>query len=547
MKQRYQAHSSAKAELLDYDFVLAESEEEICVTLTKREALFLYSIVNVWNWRTRWYSVSNANINMDTIQAMISDAVGRLQTGLEGECVNMAVVDVSLITDPCALIIEFSNGSTKTIPLTEPCFGGGGIETNYVKHIFPECEGGQIAYLEYDASLELDVTKFVSIEACLPAAPTIPSTILTGLDCIDGNLFVSQTVDGEATGYAIDLESCIDLPEPPEPPEPPTLGAQIGLSYYSPDVRCKVAQFMADRWRLATDEYIDHAIGVGAVDVAQFMYMGAYMPQHNIYVASELVRNTVVGNLTPISIWLANVRDSTDLTCMFYDHMPPNLRVPSDFSVNIANAMTNFMASGGSFSTDQINIVQGYVRYWGVHQWQNIVTEALWHPDYTPTYCASCAPVDPGTRWAGHINFANNDGDPPYTVNGGTYTPGSGLAQSSQANPIIIGYNSGVPLDQACIRVSLAPGDRATLRIVDLLTDVTLAELSEVWNIGDPQIQLTWDGTIDPVFPLAEQGVYFYAEFDDLGSPSPQYVVRAGVRGWGTFTPIGFVSGSVCG
>lgn len=546
MRQR---NDNNKVEKLEYEFIRDASTDEICVTLTKQQATFLYSITNVFNWRTRWYSPTGAAVDMDTMQSMIADANSRLQTGLEGECINMAVTDVDLVTDPCTLVISYSNGTTKTIPLTEPCFGGGGgIETNYVKTIFPSCEGGQIAYLEYDASLEIDVTKFVNISECLPEPPTPIENYVKSIhpDCVGGQIAYTQW--DESLGFDVtkfvDITDC--LPEPPEPPTPPAIGGQIGLSYYSPEIRCKVAQFMADRWREGMDEVIDHAILVGAVDVAQFMFMGAYMPIHNIHVASELVRNTTVGNLTPISVWLSSIRADSTLTCIFYDNLPPNLRVPADFSVNVANAIQTYMPSGGSFTTDQINIVQGYVRFWGVHQWQNIITEALWHPNYTPTYCDVCAPEDPGTRWAGHINFANNDGDPPYTVNGATYTIGSGLAQTSQANPIIIGYNSAMPLDQACIRVSLAPGDRVTLRIVDILTDVTLAETTEIWNIGDPQVQLTWDGETDPAFSLAEQGVYFYAEFDDLGSPSIQYVTRAGVRGWGTFTPVGFVSGSVC-
>lgn len=568
-----------KAEQLDFDFIAAESADEICVTLTRQQALFLYSAVNVFNWRTRWYSASGGAVNMDAIQSMIADAISRLQTGMEGECVTMAVVDIDFVNDPCSLVIEFSNGTTKTIPFEGTCLMPPPPEPieNYVISLHPECVGGQIAYSQWDESLGFSVTKFVDISACLPEQPAIPTTIVTGLTCTDGNLFITSSVDGEIVGSAIDLENCLDIPVLPSTivtgltcvdgnlfitssedgeivgdaidlencldlPPMPDIGAQLGLDYYSPEVRCRAAQRITNIYITTIVNASTMAQIVGAVDEYVLMpALGYNFDKEHILTSASRFRNMVIADLTEISTFFNTHRDDPDLTCIFYDLIPANMRIPETFAQAASNGVTVWLGGAG-FTTAQVEAVTQCLRSWSSHTFQNMVTDSLMRPDYEMN-CDTCLP-DTGGNWFRNTNFANNSGVPPHTITGATRIVGNGLRQDNAATPIQITFPYVV--DQCCIELQVAINDHAEVNIIDNKTGVILATGSHTGEIGGTDYFLEWIGS-EGLIPITEDGITITVDFDDIPPVSGNYVVNASYHGLNTTPPTGMVTGYVCG
>jgi hypothetical protein len=66
---------------VDYDRVLDLSDEECCFSLTQKEIAMILSQTQYFGWSTRWNSVSETEINQDTIDALKSGLERKLMSG----------------------------------------------------------------------------------------------------------------------------------------------------------------------------------------------------------------------------------------------------------------------------------------------------------------------------------------------------------------------------------------------------------------------------------------------------------------------------------
>jgi hypothetical protein len=75
-----------KADQQDYDHIFSLSEDPVCVQLTFRQVIFIQAALGVFNWRTRWYSPTDATIDKDNLEAFVAGTLAALDAGLDGEC-----------------------------------------------------------------------------------------------------------------------------------------------------------------------------------------------------------------------------------------------------------------------------------------------------------------------------------------------------------------------------------------------------------------------------------------------------------------------------
>lgn len=354
-----------KAEVLNYDFIVAQALDEICVSLTKQQATFLYSIINPFNWSTRWYSDIGTQPDMDTIQAMISDAVGRLQTGLEGECITMPVVtSVEIDNELCQLVVTYSNGSIITTNLDNSCLKGEQGE--------PGIQGE-------------------------PGAP--------GADGADGA--PGATGATGATGAP---------------------GVGFGSAYYEPLIRCSVAQRIAAELRshLRTSlSFWNSNQSITNDDIVTFWPPALLL---NFMSAKTLFHACTAGEVSFMLSLLAGTNDFdlASWTCAVYSALPANLNITNTVKATITQNIMDYidgLAAGAGVG----NVISNFLTGLRPYSYAPMVTMGLIQPhDTLLAECEGCVP-DPGTFWGMTWQSHLNNGLPEWTITTGTqWVSGSG-------------------------------------------------------------------------------------------------------------------------
>lgn len=496
-----------KVDLLDYDFVQALDEDDVCVTLTTREARFLESAIEPFSWATRWYSPTNQAISVDYIRALVASTIRKIQQGIEGGCMVSGVTNVLFDNANCTLTIVYSEGPAQIIDLDNSCLvGPAGPQgepgpTGMTGAIGPQGPAGDTG----------------------PTGPPGPQ----GEPGPQGDTGETGPIGPAGDTGPIGPAGPTGATGPQGPQgEPGITGYQ---SYYEPAIRLKVAKYITHWVWANVRRPLGQAQALGSQGAAFWAGMAGNDYDYGRLVWAGQVDGASNADLSAVTTALDKPSVLPDWVCNLYDLLPVDLVVDNTYWSSIRSswlAVVNTHTAGLSAFQQELAVNGTPTVYQSL---QTMIVTALM-TDFDTSDVTACLP-QLSTEWSRYWRFSSGSHAASFEYTNASWN-GVSKGYSQTSKPArgrirrVLTIVSG-----ASVEFYLSVGDRMQAWLIDTDTGLVLASLDHTEAIGNHIPALEWDA---PSGFYSEGGFALEWSHTDInGDDSGAWVQCFTLRGYG--------------